>query len=128
MNMLLQPTESVENELHLRSGVILSIFMGITMVSAVFFGLGYSFGRTGNTARPLATTLSSAASNTPAPPQSASLADAAVETVPQQAIPRTDVPSAIVQATPEKVSTQPALLASVSSPISILPAAADAQR
>lgn len=47
MNLSLTEAAPNESELHLRSGVILSIFMGITMVSAVFFGLGYSFGRTG---------------------------------------------------------------------------------
>lgn len=50
MSMLFQEVESVEQELHFSPGIILSIFMGITLVSAVFFGLGYSFGRTGDSA------------------------------------------------------------------------------
>ncbi len=53
---LTQPAPD-ENELQLRSGVILSIFMGITLVSAVFFGLGYSFGHTGTQTHSLPTTL-----------------------------------------------------------------------
>ena len=50
MSTLFQEMESVEQELHFSPGIILSIFMGITLVSAVFFGLGYSFGRTGDSA------------------------------------------------------------------------------
>ncbi len=50
MSMLFQEVESVEQDLHFSPGIILSIFMGITLVSAVFFGLGYSFGRTGDSA------------------------------------------------------------------------------
>ncbi len=48
MSTLFQEMESVEQELHFSPGIILAIFMGITLVSAVFFGLGYSFGRTGD--------------------------------------------------------------------------------
>ncbi|HEX4020557.1 MAG TPA: SPOR domain-containing protein [Acidobacteriaceae bacterium] len=50
MSTLFQEFEPVDTELHLGIGVILAIFAGITLVSAVFFGLGYSFGRTGNVA------------------------------------------------------------------------------
>lgn len=49
MNALFHEVEPIDTELHLGMGVILAIFFGITLVSAVFFGLGYSFGRTGNT-------------------------------------------------------------------------------
>ncbi len=51
MGILLEEMESSEAELHFSPGVILAIFLGITLISAVFFGLGYSFGRTGNTAQ-----------------------------------------------------------------------------
>ncbi|MGC9292242.1 MAG: SPOR domain-containing protein [Acidobacteriaceae bacterium] len=44
---LFQEAGPVENELHLGTNSILAIFLGVTLVSAVFFGLGYSFGRTG---------------------------------------------------------------------------------
>ena len=47
MNFVLDTSTAVNKELHLRSGVILSIFIGITMVAAVIFGLVYSFGHPG---------------------------------------------------------------------------------
>jgi cell division septation protein DedD len=44
---LFQEAGPVESELHLGTNSVLAIFLGVTLVSAVFFGLGYSFGRTG---------------------------------------------------------------------------------
>ncbi len=44
MLTLFQEAENVDTEIHLSTGVILSLFFGATLVSAVFFGMGYSFG------------------------------------------------------------------------------------
>ncbi len=46
MDTLFQEAKDIDAELSLSTGVILSLFFGITLVSAVFFGMGYSFGVT----------------------------------------------------------------------------------
>ena len=46
MHTLFQEAETMDAELNIGTGVILSLFFGATLVSAVFFGLGYSFGVT----------------------------------------------------------------------------------
>ncbi len=53
MHSLLDSSAAMKKELHLRSGVILSIFIGITLVFAVVFGLVSSFGHFGKPQHPL---------------------------------------------------------------------------
>ncbi len=51
------------SEVHWSAGTVLAIFFAASLVSAVFFGLGYSFGR-GGTAKPTFSTAASDAANT----------------------------------------------------------------
>ena len=46
MQTLMEHAETAAPELSLGTGLILSLFFGVTLVSAVFFGMGYSFGIT----------------------------------------------------------------------------------
>ena len=55
MNFAMDTSAAREKELHLRSGVILSIFIAITMVAAVIFGWVYSFGHSGTRTHSLQT-------------------------------------------------------------------------
>ena len=45
---LIQENTPMEGELRMGAGAVLTVFFAATLVSAVFFGLGYSFGRTGS--------------------------------------------------------------------------------
>lgn len=106
MSILFEEVESTENELHFSPGVILAIFMGITLVSAVFFGLGYSFGRTGNTSQLQHTLLtfghSSPAPTAPAIPSPAPSAIQEPATIPNNA------PIAVAAQT-QPIQAQPAI-------------------
>ena len=46
MDTLFQEAKDIDAELSLSTGVILALFFGVTLISAVFFGMGYSFGVT----------------------------------------------------------------------------------
>jgi DedD protein len=62
----------MEGELRMGAGAVLTVFFAATLVSAVFFGLGYSFGRTGSGIH-FAVPVHSA--NAPAPSAPAALDD-----------------------------------------------------
>jgi cell division septation protein DedD len=53
-------------EAHWGAGTILTLFFATTLVSAVFFGLGYSFGR-GGTAKPVGSMLTSGSASVAVP-------------------------------------------------------------
>lgn len=58
MPVLCDETTDVPNttEVHWSTGTILTVFFASSLISAVFFGLGYSFSRGGNTKPPVAST------------------------------------------------------------------------
>ncbi len=112
MSILFEEVESAENELHFSPGVILAIFMGITLVSAVFFGLGYSFGRTGNTSQ-LQHTLLTFGHSAPAPTAVA---------IPSPETPAISASSAM-QEPSTTLNTAPVAVATQTQPIHAQPAA-----
>ncbi|HUZ04895.1 MAG TPA: SPOR domain-containing protein [Acidobacteriaceae bacterium] len=106
MSILFEEVESTENELHFSPGAILAIFMGITLVSAVFFGLGYSFGRTGNTSQ-LQHTLLTFGHSSPAPTASA-IPSPAPSAIQEPATIPNNAPIAVAAQTPP-IQAQPAI-------------------
>ncbi len=124
MGILFEEVESAEKELHFSPGVILAIFLGITLVSAVFFGLGYSFGRTGNTSQlqhtlmtfghpaPTPTAAATSSSEPPAMQEPSTITETAPVAVAAQAQPITAQPAATrtsAAAAPEATSTTQAV-------------------
>ncbi len=61
--LLEEKLETVDTmEVHWSAGTILAIFFAASLISAVFFGLGYSFGFGGTARRPVAAAISDAGS------------------------------------------------------------------
>lgn len=101
-------------EVHWGTSTILAIFFAASLVSAVFFGLGYSFGGAGTSMRPLATNSVQTSSNA---------AGSTVLPVPSKPADVSNKPSPIAYVA-ENVNTHPSENAQTTHPAEIRPVAA----